>query len=196
MTAEIAMLNREAVALAADSAVTMQTEGGYKILQSANKIFTLSKYHPVAIMVYGSAHLMGAPWELLIKTYRRELGATSFNTLAAYANDFIRFLSESREFFPEEMQEEHFYSIVAGSYEQMLNRIFKQAEEEIATNGPISEASFKKIQQSVITASHKFWNNSPFPTDQPADFPDRVRAKYADTTSPDYFGSVRRASTQ
>jgi hypothetical protein len=44
MTAEIAILNREAVALAADSAVTFREEKGQKILTSANKIFALSKY--------------------------------------------------------------------------------------------------------------------------------------------------------
>ena len=51
MTAEIAILNREAVALAADSAVTMIGSSGEKIFTSANKLFTLSKYHPVGIIV-------------------------------------------------------------------------------------------------------------------------------------------------
>jgi hypothetical protein len=51
MTAEIALLNKEAVALAADSAVTARHERGEKIFVSANKIFALSKYAPVAAMV-------------------------------------------------------------------------------------------------------------------------------------------------
>lgn len=178
MTAEIAMLNREAVALAADSAVTMQTESGYKILQSANKIFTLSKYHPVGIMVYGSAHLMGAPWELLIKTYRRELGAKSFGSIDAYAIDFVRFLSESREFFPEEMQVEHFYSIVTGSLQGLLEEIFLRVQREIGEHGPISEATLKKIQQEMVDRMHRTWKAHPFPADQPTDFPDRIRTEY------------------
>ena len=70
MTAEIAILNQEAVALAADSAVT-----GPKIFTSANKIFSLSKYHPVGVMVYNSAQFIGGvPWETIIKSYRRDLG--------------------------------------------------------------------------------------------------------------------------
>jgi len=51
MTAEIAILNKEAIAMAADSAVTFQDEEDQKIFTSANKIFTLSKYYPVGIMV-------------------------------------------------------------------------------------------------------------------------------------------------
>jgi len=67
MTAEIALLNRESIALAADSAVTLNDESGQKIFTSANKIFTLSKYHPIGIMVYGNANYMHIPWETIIK---------------------------------------------------------------------------------------------------------------------------------
>lgn len=52
MTAEIAILNKSAVALAADSAVTMTTgREEYKVYQSANKLFALSKYHPVGLNI-------------------------------------------------------------------------------------------------------------------------------------------------
>lgn len=67
MTAEIAVLNKTGVALAADSAVTIGTTGAQKVYNSANKLFTLSKYQPVGIMIYGGASFMGIPWENLIK---------------------------------------------------------------------------------------------------------------------------------
>ncbi len=51
MTAEIAIMNKQAIALASDSAVTMSQELGEKIKTSANKLFALSKYHPVGVMV-------------------------------------------------------------------------------------------------------------------------------------------------
>lgn len=73
MTAEIAIMNKWAVALAADSAVTIQTSENVKIYNT-NKLFMLSKYHPVGIMVYGNAELLGVPWEGIIKGYRKELG--------------------------------------------------------------------------------------------------------------------------
>lgn len=57
MTAIVGVLNKHAVAIAADSAVTMGNT--HKVVNSANKIFTLSKYQPVAVMTYSSASFMG-----------------------------------------------------------------------------------------------------------------------------------------
>jgi hypothetical protein len=56
MTAEVAILNKSGIALAADSAVTL---GVGKTYNTADKLFALSKYHPVGIMIYSSASLMG-----------------------------------------------------------------------------------------------------------------------------------------
>jgi len=71
MTTEVAIINKEAIALAADSAVTVKISDGTKIYNSANKLFALSKLHPVGIMIYGNAELTGVPWESLIKVYRK-----------------------------------------------------------------------------------------------------------------------------
>lgn len=81
MTSEIAVMNKEGVALAADSAVTFTGEAGQKIFPSANKIFTLSKYQPVGVMFYGNADFMGIPWETIIKIFRKRLGAASFQSV-------------------------------------------------------------------------------------------------------------------
>ena len=71
MTAEVIVLNREAVAMAADSAVTVKHPEGTKIFTSANKIFALSVDRSIGVMVYGSATLMGLPWETIVKVYRQ-----------------------------------------------------------------------------------------------------------------------------
>ena len=71
MTAEIAILNKEAIALASDSAVTIMGDSSPKIFTSANKLFSLSKYQPVGIMLYQNASFMGIPWEVIIKIYRK-----------------------------------------------------------------------------------------------------------------------------
>ena len=47
MTAEVAVMNRQAIALAADSAATFRDETGQKIFTSASKIFTLSELTPI-----------------------------------------------------------------------------------------------------------------------------------------------------
>ena len=91
MTAEVAIMNRTAVALAADSAVTIG--GGQnvpKIYNTVNKLFMLSKYHPVGIMVYGNAEFMRIPWETVIKMYRNHLGARSFDALDGYVSSYAK----------------------------------------------------------------------------------------------------------
>jgi len=91
VTAEHVVMNRQGLALAADSAVTIETgEGGRKAWQSANKIFGMSHRHPVAIMIYGGADLLTVPWDTTIKAYRDQLGMTSFPRLTDYTADFIR----------------------------------------------------------------------------------------------------------
>ena len=77
MTAEVAILNRSAVAFAADSAVTIQNLASAKVYNTVNKLFTLSKYHPVGVMIFGSADYMGIPWETVVKMYREKLGSAN-----------------------------------------------------------------------------------------------------------------------
>lgn len=58
MTAEIAILNNTAVALAADSAVTIGDASNRKVYNSINKLFGLSRYQPIGIMVFGHADIL------------------------------------------------------------------------------------------------------------------------------------------
>lgn len=62
MTAIVGFMNKHGVAVAADSAVTLGNT--HKVVNSGNKIFTLSKYAPVGIATYGNASFM--------ETYYRE----------------------------------------------------------------------------------------------------------------------------
>lgn len=97
MTAIIGILNKHAVAVAADSAVTIGK--GLKIYNKANKIFQLSKYHPVGISLYNSGSFFNlVPWEIIIKEYRKGLQKKSFQTVKDYGLDFIAFLKQ-KEFF-------------------------------------------------------------------------------------------------
>lgn len=92
MTAEIGILNRHGVALAADSAVTISQGDKLKILNTANKLFNLSNTAPVGIMIYGNGSYINTPWDIIIKEYRRQLGATKLDTLQEYANNFFDYL--------------------------------------------------------------------------------------------------------
>jgi len=68
VTAEIAIMNKRAIALAADSTVTIMSKDKAKFYNSANKLFMLSKYQPIGIMIYNNAEFMGIPWETIMIT--------------------------------------------------------------------------------------------------------------------------------
>ncbi len=98
MTAIVGVLNKHAVAIAADSAVTVNVSSGHKVLNSANKIITLSKLYPIAVMIYSSASFMGTPWDLIIKLYRNKLQDKEKSSIKEYVEDFISFLKQ-KQFF-------------------------------------------------------------------------------------------------
>src|SRR3954466_14487938 len=100
MTAEIAIINKNAVALAADSAVTLRDPNTSKIYNTANKLFMLSKFEPAGVMVFGTAEFMSIPWETVIKMYRSQLAIKSFAKLGMYNEDFFLFLEGNELLFP------------------------------------------------------------------------------------------------
>ena len=60
MTSEVVVMNRTGVALAADSAVTIEMGDSSKVRDSALKLFTLSKHRPVGVMVYNQRLALGS----------------------------------------------------------------------------------------------------------------------------------------
>ncbi|MCK4358268.1 MAG: hypothetical protein KAW92_05920 [Candidatus Cloacimonetes bacterium] len=156
MTAEIAIMNKEAVALAADSAVTMGQEGKWeqKVFTSANKLFTLSKYYPVGIMVYGSASFMGVPWQTIIKIYRSKLGKQKLDTLKEYADNFIAFLNNDNPLFPERQQKEYLYGNTSSYFALIRKEIEKRVKSTTDQEGEITNTQVKQITTNVIREHH------------------------------------------
>jgi hypothetical protein len=125
MTAVLGILNKQAVAIAADSAVTVGGPDNHKIFNRANKVFTLSKRHPVGIMLYNSASFMSTPWETIIKIYRNKIEDTSFPTLREYQINFLEFLASKNYFTTEEMQMNYFASFTLNIIDSTINEIAK-----------------------------------------------------------------------
>ncbi len=150
MTAEIAIMNKSAIALAADSAVTFNSPKGQKIKNSVNKLFTLSRYAPIGIMIYGNGELMGVPWESTIKIYRKVLGSRTYTTLQEYAEHFINFLDKGNELFSKEEQLAYFIGCVSGYFQLMKEEIDEQVKALIKKRGKVTNEEVNSIAGDVI----------------------------------------------
>ncbi|RVK31145.1 hypothetical protein CN156_09485 [Sinorhizobium meliloti] len=108
MTAEVCMMNRLAVVLAADSATTVSRwvngEKEERYFKGANKIFQLSDHYPVGLMIFDSADILQVPWETVVKCFRAHLEKKPFNTVEEYAQELFSYLSDNPRFFPESVQ--------------------------------------------------------------------------------------------
>ena len=113
MTSEVVLMNRSAVAMAADSAVTISGTNYLKTYQSVDKLFPLVEGQPIGVMIYNNAELMSTPWETIISLYRDQARGRSLDTLDQHAHDFIRFLSDNPELFPQDQQDTEFFKHVA-----------------------------------------------------------------------------------
>ncbi len=142
MTSEIAIINSQAVALAADSAVTISSG---KIYNSANKLFALSKKYPVGIMVYGNAELvLNYPWETIIKVYRSELNGEPFNRLKDYALNFIKFLEKNSLKISQKEQEQFVKTVIFSLFDTLKKDIEKEWEEVLDNQGEATEANISE----------------------------------------------------
>lgn len=93
MTAEIAILNKSAIALAADSAVTISTGSDQqKIFDSADKLFELTRGNAIGIMINSDMNFMETPLPVLIKCYRED--APKFSKVEEAAEHFLDYLNK------------------------------------------------------------------------------------------------------
>ena len=180
MTAEIVIMNAEGIALAADSAVTLGGERERKVLPYANKIFSLSKYHPVGIMVYGNASFMGIPWETVIKLYRAELGQCSYSSLPLYVDHFLAFLKEQPSISNERLQREHVALSVASYLSFLLNEIWGTIDKKVCDGAPIKATAVARVVSQVIRKQNKLWRKGPSVTDLPRNYRRVIKTAYND----------------
>lgn len=147
MTAIVGVLNKHAVAIAADSAVTMGDT--HKVVNSGNKIFTLSKYHPVAIMTYNAADFMGTPWEIIIKQYRKQLGNSSKPHINDYINDFIDYLYKQNYLLTDEVQHSALFFQLFFLYKTCFDRAFQKACDQRVQFNPSDPNTISMIKKEM-----------------------------------------------
>lgn len=117
MTAEIAILNRTAVALAADSIVTLVGPRGAKTFDSAEKIFELVRQQPIGLMIYNNSQFVNAPLEVITRRFREHHAQTRFTGLVQVWPEFRAYLIG----FPHSQDDEddHFQAFVRAEINEL-----------------------------------------------------------------------------
>lgn len=165
MTAEIAIFNKTAIALAADSAATITSNGVHKkIYNGSEKLFTLSKHHPVGVMIYGNSEVCGAPWELLIKSFRAENKDTSYPTLNEWCQAFFNYASSNDKIITKQMRENyimafHFNDIMPGMFKD-INKLAEEESVKIARVVTIDE--YHSITNTYLDDFISLLNDCPY----------------------------------
>jgi hypothetical protein len=176
MTAEIAVMNKRAIALASDSAVTIGN--GAKFYNTANKLFMLSKYEPVGIMIYSNAEFMGVPWEIIVKEYRSNRDSNSKYYLSDYANDFFNFIVSSN--FGFENHERKYYESTVNSLLLEIKGAINTSYSELAENlqqKPTIE-QLKDIISNVVDNYFHIISSKDTLTGIPDNLISRIKSKY------------------
>ncbi len=190
MTAEIVVMNREAVALAADSAVTIG--GGPKVLNTVNKVFMLAPDHSVGILLYNNPDLMDIPWEILIKYFRDYIidNKIQLADLEDYAEGFLNHIEQNGSKYITPEQEDYFvnkmlfieYWEISGSILNKISDIFYQ-------NAEISEDEINNIAIETIKNRYSKWTN--YPDILPSDISEKFRKNILSKFEEDLIKNIK-----
>ena len=89
MTSEILIMTPSAIAMAADSVVTVNNNKTY---EGVNKLFMLSNNPPMGIMIFNNSEFLGIPYETIIKHFRTKIIDENVNTVTEFREKFREYL--------------------------------------------------------------------------------------------------------
>lgn len=160
MTAEAVVMNKSAVALAADSAVTITSRGGngrpsLKTYESANKLFELIKGSNVGVMIYSSASLNGVPWETIIKSFRHDNPAFSAPTVADYYEKLLSYISSNQDLLQISDEQRVLIGVIDWHLEQVFGLFDSRSSEFVTAAGRVYKSRFKVVATEILD----LWEN-------------------------------------
>ena len=184
MTSEVVLMNRQAVAMAADSAVTISGPQYLKTYQSVDKLFPLVDSQPIAVMIYNNAEIMSTPWETVISLYREQTRGRPLDTVDAYAEDFMQFLSGNPDLFPPDHQDTEYFKLLSVVYAVVAEDFDMQIQHFQEQGGGRVREHLPAIFEFVVGQMHNDYQR--YPDDSPrGDLPcfpqgtaEQVRRRY------------------
>jgi hypothetical protein len=93
MTAEVLVMNTSAIAMAADTAMSIPYGTGTKTYTRARKLLPLHTTEPVAVMVWDAPSHYGLPWEVIVGEFRKEEDKAR-GKLDDYVGEFFDFVDK------------------------------------------------------------------------------------------------------
>jgi len=155
MTAEAIVMNRSAVALAADSAVTIgraDPPGVSKTYEGANKLFELIKGSNIGIMIYSSAEINSTPWETIIKSYRQENPGFTASHVSDYTDHFLRYIAEHEHLLRPQDELLTAKNIAARDiYSHIIEGLYNRPEWELfRSNGTMIQSKMKAALNVIV----------------------------------------------
>lgn len=119
MTSEVMIMNRQAVALAADSAVTYGGGPEPVVTLEAEKILPLTK--TIGLMVYSRGDVLGRSWSHIAHAFNRQHGENEFDSVSDCAKAFFAFIDQNRKLFPEAEERAEFEELMRLAVLTVLN---------------------------------------------------------------------------
>ncbi|WP_176016518.1 hypothetical protein [Burkholderia sp. BCC0398] len=165
MTCEVAVLNKYAVVIAADSAVTTTNgQGEPRYSKGGNKIFQLSHTEPVGVMIFGTASVCGMPWEVVIKAYRADhLQTNKFDSVQEYAENFFSFLQSAASPISTTVRDDSFVDGLQTAAGQLLSLM--QSHDPTISDAALPSADRAPQASAALLAIEAELDGRPYKTD-------------------------------
>lgn len=182
MTTEIAIMNVEAIALAADSAVTIIGDTEKRVFESAQKIFNVSENHSVGIMVYNNGSLMGMPWETIISRFISVIGDIPLKTINEYTEKLIEVLNTLAPYFSAPVEERYIFRVSTAVFNHISSTIQDKIDEKQKQNGGITPKS-RDISVIYSKCVREYWkeiSGTTLTMGIPTNFDKSIDMKYGD----------------
>lgn len=166
MTAEAVVMNKSAVAMAADSAVTISSgRQGLKTFETVNKLFELVRGRPVGFMIYANAELNGMPWETVLKAFREENRGLSLPYLEDYVAAFEDYVKNNRDLIDKTSETR---LVVDNAYNSMIHVFaYVRARQDtcVTKSGNLVMTRVRALIDDAIDACearHTNWGDAPW----------------------------------
>ena len=144
MTAVAGILNKRGIAIAADSAVTMNRKNNNKIANSANKMLRLSSVNPISVMVTGNADFLLTPWDIVIRRFRQKRGEKPYPTVEACIEDFFSYILTEKMFISDDIGKQYLWYELSDLWGNVVAQVpelgFDEESHKVANTDAVLEA--------------------------------------------------------